>query len=100
MKRGTKIIHNRVKCKNCGEIIESNHVHDWVCCKCFHTTNGEKGCFVDGGHDYLRRGGHPEYIEDMYETRPYTDEEVDEYNKQQELIAEQYGWTKINYMEK
>ncbi len=99
MERKIKIIHNRVKCKNCGEVIESKSVHDWVCCKCFHKSNGETGCFTDGGHEYIRRGGNPEYIEDMDETRPYTDEERDEYNRHQELLAEQYGWIAIDYME-
>ena len=41
----TKIIK---KCKLCGEVIESKHVHDFVQCKC-------GACAVDGGHDYLRR---------------------------------------------
>lgn len=44
-----KIIHNRAKCKLCGDVIESKHRHDFVSCKC-----GE--IFVDGGHDYIRRG--------------------------------------------
>lgn len=99
MERKTKIIHNRCKCLNCGEIIESKTVHDWVCCSCFHKSNGKTGCFLDGGTEYLRRGGHPEFIEDMTETRPYTDEERDQYNRHQELLAEQYGWVAIDYME-
>lgn len=44
-----KIIHNRIKCKICGDIIESKHRHDFVSCKC-------GACFTDGGHDYIRRG--------------------------------------------
>ena len=44
-----KIIHNRIKCKLCGDIIESKHRHDFVRCKC-------GACFTDGGHDYIRRG--------------------------------------------
>ena len=44
----TKIIKNAIKCKLCGEVIESKHVHDFVQCKC-------GACAVDGGHDYLRR---------------------------------------------
>ena len=43
-----KIIKNAIKCKLCGEVIESKHVHDFVQCKC-------GACAVDGGHDYLRR---------------------------------------------
>ena len=40
---------NRAKCKKCGTIIESKHVHDWVTCKC-------KGIFIDGGTIYKRAG--------------------------------------------
>ena len=45
-----KIITNKIRCKKCGDIIESKHVHDFKMCKC-----GAVG--VDGGHDYLRRLG-------------------------------------------
>ena len=99
MERKIKIIHNRARCKNCGEVIESISQHDWVCCPCFHESNGKTGIFVDGGHSYLRSGGCPEYFEDMCETRLYTDEERDEYNAHQELLAEQYGWVAVDYME-
>ena len=40
---------NAIRCKHCGDIIESTHVHDFKWCSC-------GTCFVDGGHDYLRRG--------------------------------------------
>ncbi len=43
-----KIIKNAVKCKKCGEIIESKTVHDLVSCKC-------GCCAVDGGKQYIRR---------------------------------------------
>ena len=43
-----KIIKNAIKCKLCGDIIESTYRHDYVECKC-------GACAVDGGHDYLRR---------------------------------------------
>jgi len=39
----------RVRCKLCGNIIQSFHRHDWKTCKC-------KSVFVDGGSDYLRVG--------------------------------------------
>lgn len=101
MKRGTVIIHNRIKCKNCGEVIESKTTHDWVCCSCYHKSNGRTGVFCDGGTSYLRWGGYPEYIEDLSETRPYTDEEVDEYNRKQEELSEKYGsMFMVSYMEK
>ena len=44
-----KIIRNRIRCKKCGDIIESKYTHDFKECRC-------KSCFVDGGHEYLRRG--------------------------------------------
>lgn len=99
MKRATKIIHNRIRCKLCGEIIESMSRHDFVPCKCFRDSGGSKGCFVDGGKDYMRCGGNREDFEDLSETRPYTDEERDAYNRHRELLAEQYGWINIDYME-
>ncbi len=43
-----KIIRNVIRCKNCGDIIESKYTHDFVTCKCGR-------CSVDGGKDYLRR---------------------------------------------
>ena len=43
-----EIIHNRGRCKLCGDIIESTDRHEFVTCRC-------GACSVDGGHDYLRR---------------------------------------------
>jgi hypothetical protein len=99
MERKMRILRNAARCKNCGEVIESKSVHDWVCCTCFHESNGKTGIFVDGGTTYLRSGGYPEYFESLVESRPYTDEERDEYNRQRELFAEQYGWATLDYME-
>ena len=45
-----KIIINKIKCKKCGDIIESKHRHDFKICRCGAVA-------VDGGHDYLRRCG-------------------------------------------
>lgn len=44
----TKIIKNAIQCKQCGEVIESVHRHDYKWCKCGM-------CAVDGGKEYLRR---------------------------------------------
>lgn len=44
------MLRNIAKCKKCGDIIESKHRHDYVECSC-------GAIFVDGGHDYIRRGG-------------------------------------------
>ena len=39
------IIHNRIRCKKCGEIIESHTVHEFKWCSCGAVA-------VDGGKDY------------------------------------------------
>ena len=44
-----KIIRNAIKCNTCGDVIESTYTHDFVQCSCGRV-------FVDGGHEYLRRG--------------------------------------------
>lgn len=56
-----KIIRNVIKCKKCGEVIESKTVHDFRFCTC-------RLCAVDGGRDYFRRVGAREDWEDMSET--------------------------------
>lgn len=65
-----KIKSNKIKCNNCGDIIESTHKHDFVVCKCW-TDEGARGCAVDGGKHYLRRVG--SNWEDMSE---YEEEKV------------------------
>jgi len=99
MKRQIKILRNAVRCKRCGEIVESKYTHDFVGCKCFEESGGREGIAVDGGYSYLRRCGDLDNYEDLSETRLFTDEERDAYNKHRELLAEQYGWTNIDYME-
>lgn len=63
-----KIIENKIRCKYCGDVIESKSGHDFRWCSC-HTV------FVDGGHNYLRRGfkNSPDDFEDLSIT-----EEVDD----------------------
>lgn len=99
MKRGIKIIRNRVKCKNCGEVIESRHVHEFVGCSCYNESGGRKGIAVDGGTEYLKRSGDLDGYEDMSETRLYTDKERDEYNEQMAALAEQYSDLILDFME-
>jgi len=43
-----KILRNAIRCKTCGEMIESVSVHDFKTCSC-------GACSVDGGREYLRR---------------------------------------------
>jgi hypothetical protein len=54
------IISNKIKCKSCGDIIESNNRHDFKFCSC-----GQ--CAVDGGHDYLKRSFSGASPEECYE---------------------------------
>ncbi|MBQ6610805.1 MAG: hypothetical protein IJH70_10245 [Oscillospiraceae bacterium] len=65
------IIHNRIRCKKCGEIIESHTVHEFKWCSCGAVA-------VDGGKDYLRRCGNREDYEDLYPIvfRPLMDENL------------------------
>ena len=51
-----KIISNKIKCKKCGDIIESKSINDYKRCSCGAVA-------VDGGKDYLKRIG----IEEEYE---------------------------------
>ena len=55
-----RIIRNAIRCKKCGDIIESQTVHDFKFCSC-------GACAVDGGHDYLRRCGNLEDWEELSE---------------------------------
>jgi hypothetical protein len=55
------IVHNRVKCLKCGEVIESKSGHDFKYCSCGNVA-------VDGGHNYLRRCFKTDEWEDCSET--------------------------------
>ena len=61
-----KIRRNAIKCKKCGDIIDSKTTHDFKFCTC-------RSCAVDGGHDYLRRCGNLEYWEELSETEEVKD---------------------------
>lgn len=39
----------KIKCLQCGEVIQSMHVHDFKFCECGNV-------FIDGGDEYLRYG--------------------------------------------
>lgn len=58
-----KIKSNKIRCRKCGEIIESVSVHDFKFCKCGAVA-------VDGGHEYLRRCGNLENFEERSEFEP------------------------------
>jgi hypothetical protein len=46
----SRIKSNKARCHRCSDIIESLNRHDFKKCSC-------GAIFVDGGKDYLRRGG-------------------------------------------
>jgi len=55
-----RVITNKIKCKKCGDVIESTHVHDFKWCSCGAVA-------VDGGREYLRRVGNKEDWEELSE---------------------------------
>ena len=55
-----KILVNKIKCKKCGNVIESTYTHDYKQCPC-------GSCAVDGGHEYLRRSFNGSTPEECYE---------------------------------
>lgn len=61
-----KIIKNSIRCKKCGDIIESKNVHDLVSCKCGN-------CSVDGGKQYIRRSFTTTPEEDYEELSEFED---------------------------
>lgn len=46
----------RIRCRKCGDILQSKYRHDFQMCKC-------GSCYIDGGDDYCRVGGEKEDIE-------------------------------------
>ncbi|SER93075.1 hypothetical protein SAMN04487944_11319 [Gracilibacillus ureilyticus] len=44
-----RVLVNKIRCKQCNDIIESIHRHDFKRCKC-------GSIFIDGGKDYQRFG--------------------------------------------
>jgi len=55
------IFKNKAQCNKCKDIIESRDRHDFKWCSCH-------SIFVDGGKDYMRRGGNIEDIIELSET--------------------------------
>ena len=63
---------NKAQCRQCGDVIESISVHDFVTCTC-------GAIAVDGGLDYLRRVGDPSDFIDLSEPIDWDDEYALEY---------------------
>ena len=53
-----RIVINKIKCKKCGDVLESKSVHDFKFCRCGAVA-------ADGGHDYLRRCGNKDDWEEL-----------------------------------
>lgn len=49
---------NIIKCRKCGDIIESKTVHDFKWCGCGSVA-------VDGGHEYMKRCGSEKDYEEL-----------------------------------
>lgn len=62
-----KLLRNRAKCKNCGDVIESKGRWDLVACQCFLDEPGTTGIYRDGGTYYIRNGGNLANIIDLSE---------------------------------
>lgn len=57
MEKKEEEISNKIKCKKCGDIIESKSTNDYKKCSCAAVA-------VDGGTEYLKRiGNENDYIE-------------------------------------
>lgn len=55
-----KLVSNKIRCKFCGDIIESFKVHDFKRCRCGR-------CSTDGGLEYAQRSFETDKPEDTYE---------------------------------
>jgi hypothetical protein len=56
-----KIKRNIIRCKSCGDFVESKHVHDYQTCRCGNVS-------ADGGKEYLKRSYPPNMTpEEAYE---------------------------------
>ena len=74
------IVKNAIRCKQCGDIIESTYRHDFNFCSC-------QRCAVDGGLDYLRRCGDINDWEDLSE---YKEIEVTPKYKVRDIVTFDY----------
>ena len=66
---------NKVRCKHCGDVIESKHRHDFVWCKCGKVA-------VDGGLSYLKRAFQTHPDDDYEELSDYDCEPEEQENAQ------------------
>jgi len=55
-----ELLRNRIRCKKCGDILESTAQHEFKTCHCGAVS-------IDGGLEYTRRCGEPADYEDLNE---------------------------------
>ena len=77
-----RIIVNKIRCKKCGDIIESTSVHDFKTCKCGAVS-------VDGGHNYIRRCA--DSIEGFEDLSKYEDDIADAIRQFVEQSGDEYS---------
>lgn len=82
-----KLVRNAIKCKHCGDVVESKSVHDFEQCSC-------GACFADGGLEYLRRGFKTSPDDDYEELAEYEDVPGYhvEYLSKRFAVYEHYGY--------
>lgn len=61
-KKKEVIISNKIKCKKCGDIIQSKSTNDYKRCSC-------GAIAIDGGKDYLKRIGYEKDYEELSEIK-------------------------------
>lgn len=64
----SNIVHSQVTCLECGEVLVSEHRHDYKTCSCPNET------MIDGGNDYVRYGG-----KDLSKVEVFTVLDTDEF---------------------
>lgn len=62
VRHAPEILRNAIRCRSCGDEIESRHVHEMRWCRCGAVA-------VDGGREYLRRVGDLDAMDELSEMR-------------------------------
>ena len=89
------LVINRAKCLKCGDIITSEHRHDFKWCSC-------KSLAVDGGSAYIKRSfSSPDDYQELSENRRKTKEELQlDINRYNPELGEHPSFMEEFYREK
>ena len=73
-----RILKNRIRCRNCGDVIESTDTNELVTCSCGSVS-------IAGGHEYFRRicRNGPKDIEELSVVEQDDDEEEDSWEEEE-----------------